>query len=175
MKDKLAFFNKPIFIAIVALVAGVLIGSQFRMFGRTLGRDFDNGKNFADNQDFRSQQMGQGISGQSQSFKGNKNDCSSMDRPIDGSGRENGRGNGPLIGQVVSYDDKSITIKISDDTTKTVTLGSDTKIYKDVEASKTHLIIGTTISVFSINNDDGTSVVSSVLINPALQGQQSKE
>lgn len=76
------------------------------------------------------------------------------------------RNGGQLIGEITSQDDKSITIKLTDGSSKIVFLSSTTAINKESAVTKTDLTVGTKIGVFGQSNTDGSLNAQSIQINP---------
>lgn len=85
-----------------------------------------------------------------------------------GAGGANGA-NRPVLGQIVSSDDKSITVKMSDGSTKIVILSSSTSINKADKGSAADLKIGETVAAFGIANSDGSITAQSVQLNPMMR------
>lgn len=87
-------------------------------------------------------------------------------------GNRNGSmmGNRPVLGQVVSKDDKSITVKIADGSTKIVLLSSSTTVSKTDVGQVSDIKVGETVNIFGVTNSDGTVTASNVLLNPAFRG-----
>lgn len=83
------------------------------------------------------------------------------------SGAQNGmmRG-GAVTGSILSMDDKSITVKLPDGSSKIV-LFSDSTTYSDTQkAAKTDLKVGSEVAVFGAPNSDGSVTATNVQINP---------
>lgn len=75
-------------------------------------------------------------------------------------------GSGGATGTILSMDDKSITIKLTDGSSKII-LFSDTTKYSDTkDATKTDLKIGSEVAAFGTPNSDGSVTASSIQINP---------
>ncbi len=94
-----------------------------------------------------------------------------------GQGNRQGRfgGNGanrPVMGQILSLDDKSITVKLMDGTSKIVVLPDNVTINKTDPAAKTDLKTGENVGVFGTSNSDGTVTAQSIQLNPMLRGSQ---
>lgn len=77
----------------------------------------------------------------------------------------NGRG---VIGDIVSKDDKSITVKMADGSTKIVLLSVTTSINKASEGTKDDLKEGVTVAVFGMQNQDGSTTAQNIQINPRI-------
>lgn len=72
----------------------------------------------------------------------------------------------PTSGQIVSSDTTSITVKLTDGSTKIVLLTDKTQINKASSGSKTDLTNGTQVAVFGTDNSDGSVTAQTVQINP---------
>lgn len=71
-----------------------------------------------------------------------------------------------VIGSILSLDDKSITVKLPDGSSKIV-LFTDATIYSNtVTAAKNDLKVGENVAVFGAANSDGSVTATSVQINP---------
>ena len=76
-----------------------------------------------------------------------------------------GRG-GQVTGEVSSSDDKSITVKMADGSSKIILLSTTTSIIKSSEASKTDLTVGAKVGVFGQANPDGSVTAQNIQLNP---------
>ncbi len=74
----------------------------------------------------------------------------------------------PVGGEIVSVDDKSITVKLPDGSSKIVILSESTVINKSDSATKDDLRIGEKVSVFGTVNQDGTVTASNIQLNPVF-------
>ncbi len=81
-------------------------------------------------------------------------------------------GSRPVYGQIVSQDDKSITVKMNDGSSKIVILSVKTSINKASEATKDDLKAGDTVAVFGTENSDGSVTAQNVQLNPVMRGFQ---
>lgn len=85
-------------------------------------------------------------------------------------GRSGGQGranNGNVIaGEIQSQDDKSITIKLADGSSKIVILSDNTTINKAASGTKSDLKTGERVAVFGTSNSDGSVTAQNVQINP---------
>ncbi|NTU46630.1 hypothetical protein HGA88_03305 [Candidatus Roizmanbacteria bacterium] len=72
----------------------------------------------------------------------------------------------PVIGQIVSSDSESITVKLQDGSSKIVNITDTTKISKTDAATKTDLVTGQTVSAFGSANSDGSVNAQSIQLNP---------
>jgi len=84
-----------------------------------------------------------------------------------GSGAPGQRGAGfrPVLGEIISADDKSITVKMDDGSTKIVLVSDTTAINKTNPGTKSDLSIGTKVGVFGADNN-GTVTAQNIQINP---------
>jgi len=79
-------------------------------------------------------------------------------------------GGRPVVGEIISQDDKSITVKISDGSTKIVILSDSTTYSKTDTGIKEDLKIGGQIGVFGTENSDGSVTAQNVQLNPQFTG-----
>lgn len=85
-------------------------------------------------------------------------------------GRMNG---GQIRGEILSSDAKSITVKLTDGSTKIVLLGINPTINKAAEATTADLKIGATVSIFGTTNTDGSVTAQNIQLNPTMIGRPS--
>jgi hypothetical protein len=85
-----------------------------------------------------------------------------------GAGVQSGRGNGAnfLAGEVISKDEKSLTLKASDGGSKIIFFSASTKISKMIDGSADDLEIGKTITVNGQQNSDGSYTASTIQLTP---------
>ena len=74
-----------------------------------------------------------------------------------------------ITGEIISQDDKSITVKMSDGSTKIVFLAGNTTYEKSDTASVGDLKTGTKVLVFGNTNSDGSVTAQNVQINPVIR------
>lgn len=138
-------------ISMVILIIAVAIGS---FFGGTKYQQRKNVSNFR-------QQM---ISG--------NNFPQGMGRNAINNDSIKNRGQAPgfrqTIGEIISIDDKTITVKLADGGSKIVLISETTKINQSVTATKTDLTVGTKIMVNGETNSDGSITSRNIEINPAF-------
>ena len=137
--------NKNIIMVILIILVG---GGSF--FG---GMKYQQGKT---SQNIRSQ-FG---AGQVQRGTGAVN-ISGQPRPV--GNRMTGRG---VTGEILSQDEKSITVKLTDGSSKIVFLAETTTINKASEGTKTDLTTGEQVMVFGTENSDGSLTASNIQLNP---------
>lgn len=71
-----------------------------------------------------------------------------------------------MRGQVIGSDDKSITVKLQDGSSKILLLAGSTTITEATSATKQALQNGTAISAFGTSNSDGSVTAQNIQINP---------
>ena|SRR3989338_2842753 len=74
----------------------------------------------------------------------------------------------PVSGEIITFDDKSITVKMPDNQSKIVLLNDTTQINQASQASKTDLKVGTQVAVFGSENSDGSMTAQNIQLNPQL-------
>ena len=94
---------------------------------------------------------------------------------VDGNGQFQQRGQQglrPVSGEIISSDDKSITVKLQDNSSKIILLDDKTTINKTDEATKEDLKTGVTVAAFGIQNSDGSVTAQNIQLNPmTFRGQ----
>lgn len=78
-------------------------------------------------------------------------------------------GTRPVSGEILSSDEKSITVKMMDGSSKIVILSEKTSINKATEASKTDLVAGIRVNVFGTENADGSVTATNIQLNPIMR------
>ena len=76
----------------------------------------------------------------------------------------------PVSGQITAADDKSITVKLTDGSSKIVLLSSSTVYLKSSTGSKSDLKTGDRVAVFGNDNSDGSVTAQNIQINPPARG-----
>ena len=72
----------------------------------------------------------------------------------------------PTSGEILNVDDKSITVKMDDGSSKIVLISDSTSINQSTSASKTDLKIGVKVSVIGDQNTDGSVTGKTINLNP---------
>jgi hypothetical protein len=88
-----------------------------------------------------------------------------------GGGFRGGNRNGmaPVVGQVVSQDATSLTVKLQDGSSKIVNISASTTISKTDTGSKSDLKNGENIAAFGTANSDGSITAQNIQLNPILR------
>lgn len=82
-------------------------------------------------------------------------------------GNQNGMA---VVGQILSSDSGSITVKERDGSSKIVLIPANATITKNVNGSNTDLTNGQNVAVFGSSNSDGSVTASNVQLNPMIRG-----
>ena len=83
-----------------------------------------------------------------------------------GGGGGNRMGFRPVTGEIISTDEASITVKLTDGSSKIVMFSDSTAINKAEKAPKTELTQGAKVMVFGRENTDGTLEAQNIQLNP---------
>lgn len=135
----------PVIIAIIIVGAGAFYGGMKYQQSKPLtAADFQNLRNLSFEQ--RQQMFGQ------------------MGANASGAVRRRAGGTNGATGEIISKDDKSITIKLQDGGSKIVFYSNPTDITKSVSGSSTDLEIGKTVTVNGSANQDGSLTAESIQI-----------
>lgn len=85
-------------------------------------------------------------------------------------GRRAGGGGGQVMGTVLTQDASSITVKLTDGSSKIVLLSNTTSFNQSAPASASDLKVGDRVAVFGATNSDGSVNATNVQLNPILRG-----
>jgi hypothetical protein len=83
-------------------------------------------------------------------------------------GGSNG-GSRPVVGQIISSDDKSITVKMMDGSSKIVVLTNSTSINKAADGTRDDLKNGVNVLVVGTPNSDGSETATNIQLNPQMR------
>ncbi len=95
--------------------------------------------------------------------------------PRQGTGQQDGRrvmqggvgaGQGMILGEIISKDGTSITVKTKDGSSKVIYYSDSTDVNKSVESSKDELSSGQQVMVGGKSNSDGTVTAENIQIRP---------
>ena len=75
----------------------------------------------------------------------------------------------PVNGEIIAADEKSITVKLQDGSSKIVIVSETTQINKAEQATKQDLRVGEKVAVFGQENSDGSLTTQNIQINPLLR------
>lgn len=87
-------------------------------------------------------------------------------------GRNGGQfrnGGNAVNGEILTIDDKSISVKLPDGSSKVVLLSGSVAISKAAEGTKSDLKIGERVIVFGTTNADGSVTATNISLNPAMR------
>lgn len=77
--------------------------------------------------------------------------------------------NRPVLGEVLTVDADSLTVKMADGSTKIVNIAPSTTYSKTETGKKEEVVIGTKVNVFGQTNSDGSVTAQNVQINPMMR------
>ncbi len=104
--------------------------------------------------------------GQFQRGNGSAN-ISGQPRPA--GNRMGGRG---VTGEILNRDEKSLTVKLPDGSSKIVLLSESTTINKATAGTREDLKTGEQVVVFGTENTDGSVTAQNIQLNPAFRGKE---
>lgn len=91
---------------------------------------------------------------------------------MDRSGQRTGAtGLRPVNGEIINVDDKSITVKLSDDSSKIILITDSSEIYKTESGSIDNLKEGTNVMVLGQENSDGSITAQNISIGARFFGE----
>jgi hypothetical protein len=90
---------------------------------------------------------------------------------VQGANRMQGGGAGFGTGEVISKDDKSVTIKLRDGGSKIVFISADTEVSKFTSGAIVDLEVGKTIMVNGKTNEDGSITAQTIQVRPPMPSQ----
>lgn len=99
-------------------------------------------------------------------FRNGGPDFSGNNKPSGLNNRNNGMQGGFADGEIISKDDKSITIKIKDGSSKIIYFSDSTVIGKATQGSITDLEVGQQIMINGEKNSDGSLAAKNIQIRP---------
>lgn len=80
-----------------------------------------------------------------------------------------GNRGGQIVGDIINADTKTITIKLTDGSSKIIFLSSNSIIIKSTQADISDLTVGTKVGVFGQTNPDGSVTAQNISLNPVLR------
>ncbi|MGB9911338.1 MAG: DUF5666 domain-containing protein [Microgenomates group bacterium] len=75
----------------------------------------------------------------------------------------------PVQGEIISADEKSITVKLTDGSSKIIILSENTQINKAEKVDKEELKVGEKVAVFGQENSDGSVTAQNIQLNPEFR------
>jgi hypothetical protein len=84
-------------------------------------------------------------------------------------GERNRTGFRPVNGEILSTDDKSMTVKLQDGSSRIVLFSDKTTISKAADATHADLTVNTRVAAFGIDNPDGSLTAQNIQINPIMR------
>jgi hypothetical protein len=144
VKSTTAGNNKNIVIATLLVIV-------FTGIGFAAGMKFQQKRNSVIRGQFPSGQMQRGAFGGDQNLQRGRN------------------GNGMTNGEIIGVDERSVTVKMLDGSSKVVLLSSTTTINKSSEGSTSDLKTGEKVAVFGNTNSDGSLTAQSIQLNPVIR------
>ena len=80
------------------------------------------------------------------------------------------RGGGQILGDIISQDNNSITVKLADGSSKIILVSGSTSINQATTAAIADLKVGTKVAAFGVTNSDGSVTAQNIQINPISRG-----
>jgi len=148
LKDSKIIIPAIILLLVVFGVGGFFAGVQYQKSKRPTVRDF------------------QAMRGQ---FGAGEPARSADGRPQGLGGRFQGQGR-PISGEIIEGDEKSITVKLPDGSSRIIFVGETVQINKSAPGTKEDLNQGTQVFVVGSENPDGSLTATSVQIGERQQG-----
>jgi hypothetical protein len=78
-------------------------------------------------------------------------------------------GDRPVVGEIISQEDRSFTVKMADGSTKIIILSDSTTYTKTDAGSKDDLKVGSQVGIFGTENSDGSLTAQNVQLNPQFR------
>ena len=138
--------KKIISIVLVIIVAGVLAGGAF--YGGMRYGENKTTQGISQERQQRFQQMGASVSGATGGRPGNQ------------------AGSNFVAGEIISKDDKSITVKLLDGGSKIIFFSDTTEFDKFTTGSSSDLEVGKTVMITGKTNQDGSITAQSIQLRP---------
>lgn len=104
------------------------------------------------------------------SQRGNFAQFAGQNRTGVGQGNQGNRANfRPINGQIISADDKSITVKLTDGSSKIVLVSDSSTITEATSSTKQALTVSKQVLVVGTTNSDGSVTASNIQLNPQMR------
>lgn len=137
---------------IIGCVISAVVGGGLGFYGNTLYT-----------QSQRNNRMSQFTNTRTGQFNG-----AQTGRPGNGVGQTSGMRGGAVNGEVMAKDDKSLTVKLADGSSKIVILSGSTTYRHTSDSSLSEIAVGTKISTFGTANADGSVTAQNIQIDPIM-------
>lgn len=144
-----------ILIALITGVVGYFVGSNYPIAKQTT----------TDTSPFANQRMMGGRNGQ------NATGATGTRTATPGNMAQRGAmmGGRPVSGEILSIDDKSMTVKLTNNTSKIVMFDAGMIVNKMATGTATDMKVGEKVAAFGKENTDGTMTAQNVQLNPQFQ------
>ena len=86
-------------------------------------------------------------------------------------GRVVGSSNNSILGEIISQDDKSVTLKINNGSSKIIFFSASTTVMKLATSTLADLKTGATLMVAGVANSDGSVTAKTIQIRPEISNQ----
>lgn len=104
-----------------------------------------------------------------QQLKGQTSRFGNLQGNRNGQFQQRNQGFRPLDGEIINSDDKSVTVKLQDGSSKIILLTDTTSYNKSAEGSKADLKTGERVAIFGTTNSDGSVTAQNIQLNPILR------
>jgi len=91
------------------------------------------------------------------------------------SGARNNSGFRPVNGEIISADDKSITVKLTDGSSRIIFFSDKTTINKATQAISSDLKTGEKVMVVGQQNADGSVTAQTISLNPVMRNSSTQQ
>lgn len=75
----------------------------------------------------------------------------------------------PVVGEVLTVEDKSITVKLADGSSKIIFISEKTQINKIESVENTDIVVGAKVNIFGVENSDGSMTAENVQLNSLMR------
>jgi hypothetical protein len=151
-ENKKTFPTMTVVFSIISLVVGLTIGIFYQ---KSKTPTFGNG------------QFQMGTAAGRNAGTGASGNAGQRNR-AQGAGAAGAAGFRQTVGDIISADDKSITIKMSDGSSKIVLISDTTTINQSAAATKADLKVGAKVAVLGNQNTDGSITGKTINLNPSI-------
>ncbi len=139
------------------IIITIVIAIIFGIFGFFIGTKYQSKKTSS----FASSPFGNFSYGR---FGNRQNSNSQITNQLQNGNRRNGPQ--MVTGEILTQDDKSITVKMEDGSSKIIFITNSTILNKSSAATKTDLKVGEKVAIFGLENSDGSVTANNIQLNP---------